>query len=157
MRSGSKNGSLSLAVLLALTCCCGKNDDSRAPDQESPVRGASRAESFADSGKRLSGEFVFQVVKDLYAPGEARETEARVFTFDEGGNFKVERFAGPAATVEEGAYLIDKDGGLVLYFDTAGGALLESARRERYNIISQTDVVLRLEQPPATEFVLRKR
>ena len=156
MRSRSKKGSLSLALLLALTCCS-KNHDSRAPLQELPLAGASQPESFADSGKRLSGEFVLQVVTDLYAPVESSEDDTRVFTFDEGGNFKVERFAGEAATVEEGAYLIDDRGGLVLYFDKAGGALLESARRERYNIISQTELVLRLEQPPATEFVLRKR
>ncbi|HEX5731393.1 MAG TPA: hypothetical protein VF131_01055 [Blastocatellia bacterium] len=159
MRSESKNISLSLTALLALTCfCCGKNNDEISGLDQSPhIPGSSRADQFTDSGKRLSGEFVFQVVKDLYAPEGSLGSETRVFTFDEDGNFKVEKFAGSTATIEEGGYLIDRQGELILYFDKAGGALLESARRERYNIISQTDLALRLEQPPTKEFVLRKR
>jgi hypothetical protein len=159
MRSESKNISLSLIALLALTClCCGKNDiDSSGLDQSPHIPGASRADQITDSGKRLSGEFVLQVVKDLYAPEGSLGGETRVFTFDDGGNFKVEMFAGTTAKIEEGGYLIDNQGALILYFDRAGGALLESARVERYNIISQTDPVLRLEQPPTKEFVLRKR
>ena len=53
--------------------------------------------------------------------------------------------------------MIDKRGELILYFDKTGGALLESARQERYNIINQTELLMRLEQPPTKEFVLRKR
>ena len=110
-----------------------------------------------DSGKRLAGEFVLQVVEDSYAPKDAADGQSRVFTFDEDGNFKAEKFVRSTATVEEGAYLIDKQGGLVLYYDRVSGAMLESARRERYNIISQTDVLLMLEQPPTKSFALRKR
>jgi len=158
MRSESKKRSLSLIALLALACfCCGKNDDSSSPDQNPHFAETSQADHFSDSGKRLSGEFVFRVVKDIYAPEGSYNDETRVFTFEEAGNFKVEEFAGSTVSVEEGCYLIDKTGELILFFDKSGGALLESARRERYNIISQTELVLRLEQPPAKEFVLRKR
>src|SRR5688572_16465578 len=112
MRSESKNISLSLIALLALTCfCCGKeDDDSKGLDQNPHFPGASRADDFTDSGKRLSGEFVFQVVKDLYALDGSLGGETRVFTFDEDGNFKVEKFAGSTATVEEGGDLIDRQG-----------------------------------------------
>jgi hypothetical protein len=159
MRSESKNISLSLIALLAFTClCCGKNDDESSGLDRSPYfPGTPRVDHTTDSGKRLSGEFVLQAVKDLYAPEGALGGETRVFTFDEDGNFKVEKFSGPTSQVEEGGYLIDNQGALILYFDRTGGALLESARLERYNIISQTDLVLRLEQPPTKEFVLRKR
>ena len=110
MRSESKNISLSLIALLALTCiCCGKNDDDgKGLDQNPHFPGDSRADQFTDSGKRLSGEFVFQVVKDLYAPEGSAGGETRVFTFDEDGDFKVEKFAGSTATVEEGGYLIEQ-------------------------------------------------
>ena len=158
MRSESKSKPLSLIALLALSCfCCGKKDDSSGLDQIPDTPNVSRSDLFTDSGKRVSGEFVFQLVKDIYAPEGSPEAETRVFTFDEDGNFKVETFAGSTARVEEGCYLIDKQGELILYFDKEGGALLESARRERYKIISQSEQVLKLEQPPAKEYVLRKR
>lgn len=153
----SYNISLSLVGLLALICvCCGKTDDASNPDLQAAFGEASQPEAITDSGKRLSGEFLFQVVADSYAPEGASGDQTRVFTFDEEGNFKVEKFAGPAVAVEEGSYLIDKRGELILYFDKTGGALLESARQERYNIISRTELIIRLEQP-TKEFVLRKR
>ncbi len=149
---------LALAGLLALICfSCGRTDDSGGQDQQSELKVALQQSIIEDSGKRLSGEFVFQVVEDSYAPKDVANGLTRVYTFDEEGNFKVEKFVRSTATVEEGSYLIDKQGGLVLYYDKVSGAMLESARQERYNIISQTDVLLRLEQPPTKAFVLRKR
>src|SRR5688572_23219684 len=128
MRSESYNIPLSLIGLLALTCvCCGKKEDSSIQGQAVDFSGARRADLITDSGKRLSGEFVFQMVKDSYAPEGSTDGQTRVFTFDEDGSFKFEKFAGSTATVEEGFYLIDKEGELILYFDKAGGALLESA------------------------------
>lgn len=158
MRSESYNISLALAGLLALICIsCSRTDEGAGQDEESALAARSQPNFVEDSGKRLSGEFVFQVVEDSYAPKDAANGQTRVFTFDEDGNFKVEKFVRSTATVEEGSYLIDKQGELVLYYDKVSGAMLESARREHYNIISQTDVLLRLEQPPTKSFVLRKR
>lgn len=158
MRSESHNISLALAGLFALLCfSCSRTDNSAGQDQQPGLAGASQSYAVEDSGKRLSGEFVFQIVEDSYAPKDAANGQTQVFTFDEDGNFKVEKFVRSTATVEEGSYLIDKQGELVLYYDKVSGAMLESARRERYNIISQTDVLLRLQQPPTKSFVLRKR
>ena len=158
MQSESYNLSLALAGILGLIfLSCGRADQSAGQGQQPEFPGAAQAGPVEDSGKRLSGEFVFQVVEDSYAPKDAAEGQSRVFTFDEDGNFKSEKYVRSTATVEEGSYLIDKQGELVLYYDKQSGAMLESARPERYNIISQTDVLLRLEQPPTRSFVLRKR
>ena len=158
MRSESYNISLALAGLLALICfACGRTEYIPGQDQQPELMEAAKPGLFEDSGKRLSGEFVFQVVDDSYAPKDAANGLSRVFTFDADGNFKAEKFVRSTSTIEEGSYLIDKQGGLVLYYDKVSGAMLESARQERYNIISQTDVLLRLEQPPTMSFVLRKR
>jgi hypothetical protein len=158
MRSESYNLSLALVGILALICLsCGRADQSAGQDQQPEFTGAAQTGLVEDSGKRLSGEFVFQVVEDSYAPKDAADPQSRVFTFDEDGNFKSEKYVRSTATVEEGSYLIDKQGELVLYYDKVSGAMLESARLERYNIISQTDVLLRLVQPPTKSFVLRKR
>ena len=158
MRSESYKISLALAGLLALTCfACSRKEYIPGQEQQPDLMAAAKPSLLEDSGKRLTGEFVFQVVEDSYAPKDAADGQSRVFTFDEDGNFKAEKFVRSTVTVEEGSYLIDKQGGLVLYYDKVSGALLESARQERYNIISQTDVLLRLEQPPTKSFVLRKR
>ena len=157
MRSESYNISLSLVGLLALICvCCGKTDDASNPDLQAAFGEASQPKAITDSGKRLSGEFLFQVVADSYAAEGSSGNQTRLFTFDEDGNFKAEGFAGSTVAVEEGSYLIDKRGEMILYFDKTGGALLDSARQERYNIIGQTELLIRLEQP-SKEFVLRKR
>jgi hypothetical protein len=157
MRSESYNISLSLVGLLALICvCCSKTNDASNIDLPAAFGEASQPKAITDSGKRLSGEFVLQVVADSYAPEAPSGNQTRVFTFDEEGNFKAETFTGSTLAAEEGAYLIDQRGELILYFDKTGGALLESARQERYNIINQTELSMRLEQP-TKEFVLRKR
>ena len=157
MRSESYNISLALVGILALFCSACSRADNADQDQQAGVPGVSQPYAVEDSGKRLAGEFVFQIVEDSYAPKDGANSQTRVFTFDEDGSFKVEKFIHSTATVEEGSYLIDKQDELVLYYDKVSGALLESARPERYNIISQTDVLLRLQQSPTRSFVLRKR
>ena len=144
-----------LVALLALTfisCGAGNRDTGR--DSLQP----SEAEWVEDSGKRISGNYNLQSVEDDYraksAQGEARTT----FSFREDGTFAIERESrGATSSIDEGTYVISKQGELVLYIEKIGGDPRPEARVARYLISDQSGDSLKLQGNPSSALILKKR
>lgn len=150
MRSWIKVGKLVLAGAVALLAVsCGASPHSRPAGAQQ----ASDTDSIEDSGKRLSGEFILTAVEDAYRSKNVSAPLQAVFSFDENGNFKRQ----DKSRVEEGAYLIDTRGELVMYIEKINGELLGAARVDRYGIIDQRDDSITLQSGPSKKLVLRKR
>jgi hypothetical protein len=144
-----------LVALLAFTfnsCGAGHRDSGR--DSLQP----SEAERVEDSGKRISGNYTLQSVEDDYAAkssqGEARTT----FSFREDGSFAIERESrGATSSIDEGTYVISKQGELVLYIEKIGGDPRSEARVARYLISYQSGDSLKLQGNPSSALILKKR
>ena len=111
------------------------------------------SESFEDSGRRLSGEFVLSHIEDLYRT-ESNTTAAQTFfSFDEGGSFKRQR----NSRMDEGVYLISAKRELVLYVEKINGQPLTEARVEQFVIIEEGADSITLGSGPSLKLMLKKR
>lgn len=106
-----------------------------------------------NSGKRLSGDFVVNTVEDAYSEKNARAQVQMVLSFNENGNVKRQ----DKSRVDEGAYMINTRGELVIYIEKVNGEPLAAARTERYAVIDQRDDAITLQSGPSRKLVLRKR
>jgi hypothetical protein len=141
--------SISIAVLASCRAAA-------PPGDEVPPDEAAQIPVVENSGKRLSGVFVWKVEKDDY--GEAGNPTDVELTLDEAGGFRRERrSAGGASAAEEGGYIIGTRNELVLYVEKVGGELLEAARVERYEILEEAGTRLRLQADRAGSFILQKK
>ena len=143
---------VALLALAFISCGAGHRDNGR--DSLQP----SEAEWVEDSGKRISGSYNLQSVEDddraKSAQGEARTT----FSFREDGTFTIERESrGAASSIDEGTYVISKQGELVLYIEKIGGDPRSEARVARYLISDQSDDSLKLQGNPSSSLILKKR
>jgi hypothetical protein len=134
------------AVALA-TACCGASTQSQRDDPVSP-----EAPPIEDSGKRLSGDFVVSSLEDSYGPKKAQTQTQTVFSFDESGILKKQ----DKSRTEEGSYVIDAQGELVIYIERVNSEPLPSSRVERYSMSDQRDDGFTL-QSRSRRLILRKR
>src|SRR5690349_17937148 len=102
------------------------------------------ADSFEDSGRRLTGDFVVQSLADDYAMKAVQEGLPSAFSFNEDGAFRSERKSGGVLRGEAGSYMISAQDEIVLYVETEGGEKRSGARIERYTIEAQSESELRL-------------
>lgn len=120
--------------------------------------GQSRAaESFEDSGRHLSGDFVVESFSDDYLVKAVQEGTQSAFSFKDDGTFRSERKSRGVMRVEEGSYLITAQDEIVLYIETGGGEKLSAARLELYKIETQSEAELRLRQNASTTLMLRRK
>jgi len=110
------------------------------------------SESFEDSGRRLSGEFVLSHIEDLYRP-ESTTVVHTFFSFDEAGSFKRQQ----NSRMDEGVYLISAKRELVLYVEKINGQQLTEARIERFAIIEEGADSIALGSGPSRKLILKKR
>lgn len=115
------------------------------------------AESFEDSGRRLSGDFAVQSLSDDYLPKAVQEGTPSAFSFKDDGTFRSERKSRGVGSIEEGSYLISVQDEIVLYIETSSGERLSGARLERYKIEAQSEAELRLRQNASTTLLLRRK
>lgn len=106
-----------------------------------------------NSGKRLAGDFVVSTVEDAYWEKNARAQPQTILSFDENGNFKRQ----DKSRVDEGAYMINARGELVIYIEKVNGEPLAAARSERYAVIDQRDDAITLQSGPSRKLILRRR
>jgi hypothetical protein len=145
----------SYVVLLTLaSISCGAVHREAEPDSAQP----SNAVSVEDSGKRLSGDYDVKAVEDDYAKKTAQGARRTTFRFREDGSFVIEReLRDSVSSIEEGSYVIGKQGELVLYIEKAGGDLRSEARVMRYLMSDQSDDSMKLRSNPSAVLTLQKR
>ncbi len=144
---------LTLSAALALAAACRNAKPQTSEDQ---LRAGS-AEAVEDSGRRLAGDFVVQVLADDYGSKPVQAAPRWTFSLKEDGSFRSERTLGSTTRVEAGSYLISVQGELVFYIETVGGEALSAARVERYRIEAQGESELKLRRGHSTTLVLRKK
>jgi hypothetical protein len=145
----------SFALLLTIaSISCGAADRKAGPESSRPSESA----PVEDSGRRLSGDYDVKTVEDDYANKTAQGAARTTFRFREDGSFTIEReLRGSVSSVEEGAYVIGKQGELVLYVEKAGGDLRSEARVVRYLISDQGGDSMKLQSSPSAVLTLQKR
>lgn len=136
------------AVALVMVSC-----GAATQPQSAPSPSADDPDQIENSGKRVSGDFVVSAIEDVYREKNSRPQQQTVFSFDENGNFKRQ----DKSRVEEGAYMINTRGELMIYIDKVNGEALTSARIERYLVIVQRDDAMTLQNGPSTKLSLRRR
>jgi len=135
------------AVALGVASCGAKTNPAEQGNPQDP-----EAQSFEDSGRRLSGEFALFSLENAYAAKKSQATPATVFSFDETGSFRRQ----DKSRVEEGSYLISTQNELVIYVEKINGELLTEARVDRYAIIDQGDDSITMTSGPTRKLVLKK-
>lgn len=142
-----------LLLTLALTSCGAVHREAE-PDSLQP----SEALSVEDTGERLSGDYDVKTVEDDYAKKSAQGARRTTFRFREDGSFTIEReLRDSVSSIEEGAYVIGKQGELVLYVEKTGGDLRSEARVVRYLMSDQSDNSMKLQSSPSAALILQKR
>jgi hypothetical protein len=111
------------------------------------------SDSFEDSGRRLSGEFVLSHIEDLYRPESSPTAVQTFFSFDEAGSFKRQQ----NSRVDEGVYLISAKRELVLYVEKINGQPLTEAKVERFVIIEEGADSIALGSGPSRKLMLKNR
>ncbi len=146
---------LSFAAFLTLvSISCGAVHREAEPDSSQP----SETLSVEDTGKRLSGDYDVKTFEDDYAKKTAQGARLTTFRFREDGSFTIEReLRDSVSSIEEGAYVIGKQGELVLYVEKAGGEVRSEARVVRYLMSDQSDNSMKLQSSPSAVLILQKR
>lgn len=134
---------LTIAALILASCDASKR--SAEPSSE-------RKDQIENSGRRLSGDFVVASIEDSYR-GRRAEPQSSILSFDDAGRFKRQ----DNSRVEEGSYIIDTSGDLIVFIEKLNGEFLTSARIERYMIDDRHgDQAITL-SGPSRSFVLTRR
>jgi hypothetical protein len=143
---------VALPALTFISCGAGHRDTKVGSLQ------SSEAEWVEDSGKRISGSYNLQSVEDDYAAKSTQGGARTTFSFREDGTFAIERESrGAASGVDEGTYIISRQGELVLYIEKIGGDPRSEARVARYLISDQSGDSLKLQGNPSATLILKKR
>ena len=140
-------------ALMVLAAAC-RDAHTRATENGGQSRAA---ESFEDSGRRLSGDFVVESFSDDYLVKAVQEGTQSAFSFKDDGTFRSERKLRGVGSIEEGSYLITAQDEIVLYIEAGGGEKLSAARLELYKIEAQSEAELRLRQNASTTLLLRRK
>jgi hypothetical protein len=146
-----KSSLVAFAALMAISCGASRKDAGQ--NELEPSEFA----SIEDSGARLSGDYNVAQVQDEYSAKTAQGETQTTFKFKEDGTFAVERAAKSGPVVEEGSYIISKQGDLVLYVEKAGGDQRSEARVLRYQISEQSGDSMKLRRDSSTYLILQKR
>jgi len=100
----------------------------------------------------LSGDFVVDRLEDAYS-SESNRIVQTLFSFDEAGGFK----RAQNSRLDEGVYLINTEGVLVMYVEKTNGQPLTEARTERYSITEEKQNSITLRSSPTRSLFLKKR
>jgi hypothetical protein len=143
---------LCMALMVFAAACRDAHPRATENDQQSRA-----AESFEDSGRRLSGDFVVESFSDDYLVKAVQDGTPSAFSFKDDGTFRSERKSRGVGSIEGGSYLITVHDEIVLYIETGGGERLSTARLELYKIEAQSEAELRLRQNASTTLLLRRK
>jgi hypothetical protein len=146
-----KSSLVAFAALVAISCGAARKDADKNALEPSEFA------SVEDSGARLSGDYNVAQVQDEYAAKTAQGETQITFKFREDGAFAMERASKSGASVEEGSYIISKQGDLILYIEKAGGEQRSEARVARFQISEQSADLLKLRRDASAYWILQKR
>jgi hypothetical protein len=155
MRAGAFLLKLSILGLVALACGSCR---AASREEQGGLLQSSEGPAVEDSGKRISGDFILKGIDDDYGNKSLQGKPVSTFRFEESGDFKIERESGgKSLSVEEGTYIVGKQGELILYVEKVGGELLSAASVRRYIIDDQSADRIRLRSNPSATLVLEKK